>query len=224
MPTNATLSSICVSTITDLIYKGELLPGDKIKGEYLKNRLNVGLSPIREALSRLSATGLVEFVDNVGFRVSVLNREIIGDTYESYTKIEILMLQEAIENGNEDWEATIMGALHCLSKVESRGNKVNYKVWNDCNEKFHQSLISGCNLRGLCKSRQQLLFLKDWYNCLAYKESDLIQVNHSEHKKIAELVINRQADSACTLLYRHTMHGLESLISKLKEQNLLSNE
>jgi GntR family carbon starvation induced transcriptional regulator len=220
-----TLATFCVAKIQELIFSGQLRPGERIKGEYLKNYLNVGLSPIREALSRLISTNLVECIDNIGFRVALITKDKVYDTYKSYAKIESLLFCESIESGNETWESAIIAALYHLSKVESV-KKAEYKIWNVYNEGFHNALISGCSLNTLNNIRKSLVLNKDWYHNLAYHNlpEELIMVNHSEHSKIAELAIARRADAACAMLYKHTMHSLEPLLLKLKQCGYIDNE
>ncbi|MCE3269051.1 MAG: hypothetical protein K0R49_1303 [Burkholderiales bacterium] len=224
MTNNETLTSSCISKIRNLILSGELPPGTRIKGDYLKNYLNVGLSPIREALSRLVHSNLVEFIDNVGFKVPELTHDKVYDTYKSFAKIEALIFREAIENGSETWESEIMAALYRLSKIEAGGVKTPYQAWSIRNEDFHEALISGCSLEGLKKTRQHFINIKNWYYGLAYRNSydEQIEVNHAEHSKLAKLAIARKTDAASFLLYTHTMHSIPSLISKLKHHGYLS--
>ena len=226
MASNETLATFCVGKIQDLIFNGKLLPGERIKGEYLKNYLEVGLSPIREALSRLISTDLVEFIDNIGFRVSLISTNKVYDTYKSYAKVEALLLREAIETGDEIWESAIVAALYRLSKVENEGIKAKYQIWSIYNEDFHKALISGCSLNGLNNIRKHFMLNKDWYHNLAYYNltDEQIEVNHSEHSKIAELTIARKPDAACTMLYKHTMHSLDSLILKLKQRGYIDDK
>lgn len=221
---NETLSTSCFNKIIQLIYNGDLPPGEHIKGEYLKNQLGTGLTPIREALSRMINTNIVEFIDNIGFKVSKITTKIVTDTYISYAKLETMLLKEAIENGDDIWESNIVASLYRLSKIESEGTNAAYEIWSKQNEEFHDSLISGCNLSGLKNTRLNLLLLKNWYTNLANKNSmhQQIDVNHSEHSKIAELTISRRSEAACSLLYKHLMHSLPPLILKLKQQEFLS--
>ena len=222
MMTNETLASKCASDVLNLIITGVLRPGEQIKGEYLKNRLEIGLSPIREALSRLVNTNLVEFTDNVGFKVSQIDSNRVCDLYRSYAKIETLLLREAIENADEVWESSVVAALYQLSKVEGNG-KVIYKNWSIRNEEFHAALVGGCPLTGLKQIRQQVMLVKNWYHNLAYLNlsHELIETSHLEHKKIADLSISRKADAACAMLYKHSMHNLDSVLSNLKTNGYL---
>ncbi len=223
MATNETLASSCAIKIKELILNGYLLPGEQIKGEYLKSYLNVGLSPIREALSRLISTNLVEFIDHVGFRVTKLDKNMIYETYRSQAKLETLLLEDAINLGGDDWESSIISSLHLLSKNEIKGKKSLYKLWSDRNDDFHGSLIAASTLNSLKNVRDQLMLNKNWYYRLAYQKMDneLIEVNHSEHRQIAELVISRDLKQASTILYKHNMYNVELLIAKLASRGYL---
>jgi GntR family transcriptional regulator, carbon starvation induced regulator len=223
MITNETLASKCTAVVLDLILTGELHPGEQIKGEYLKNRLGIGLSPIREALSRLVSTNLVELTDNAGFKVSQIDSNRVHDLYKSYAKIETLLLREAIQNADEVWESLVVAALYQLSKVEGSGVKVIYKNWSAKNEEFHSALVGGCLLTGLKQIRRQVILVKNWYHNLAYSNlsNELIETSHLEHKKIAELAVSRKVDVACAMLYKHSMHNLDSLLSNLKTNGYL---
>ena len=51
------------------ILVGDLLPGSRLRMEELRDRYGIGFSPLREALMRLEAEGLVLLRQNKGFQV-----------------------------------------------------------------------------------------------------------------------------------------------------------
>ena len=128
---------------------------------------------------------LVDAVDNVGFRVAKLSRDKVYDTFQTYAKIEALLLRESIEHGDDQWEAQIMACLYRLAKVESRDIKVAYQQWSERNDEFHNALVAGCKLDGLMQIRNNCLLIKDWCYGLAYPNlsEEMVVVNHNEHAK-----------------------------------------
>lgn len=219
-----TAATTCFNAIYQLILDGELSPGEKLKGEYLKQKFNVGLSPVREALFRLTETPFVKFQDKVGFSVATLSANRIYDMFETHTKIECLMLKESIEHGDDEWEARVMSSLYKLAKVENN-TKVAFSIWTTRNDDFHNALVSGCKIDGLVQIRNNCLTIRQWYNNLANKNNKkhLITTNHNEHAKIAELAITREIDLSCSKLYDHTMTVVGMLIKKLKTDGYITN-
>src|ERR1700694_1563026 len=62
----------------DIVF-GHLAPGEKLRIEDLRGRYGLGATPLREALSRLSAIGLVEASAQRGFRVARVSVEDLDD-------------------------------------------------------------------------------------------------------------------------------------------------
>ncbi len=222
MKNDHTLTTSCFNQIRSWILTGDLLPGEKLKGEYLKHRLGTGLTPIREALSRLVNTGLVTFREKMGFSVANLSEDKVRNTWKAHAKIEaMLLLRESIQNGDDNWEADIMAALYKLSKVET-GSKVEYDTWVLRNDEFHNALISSSKLDGLLQVRNELKVVINWYHRLSNKYGQEIIANHDEHAKLAQLVLSRK-DLACTYLYNHLIEGMDSIIEELKHYGLIKS-
>lgn len=218
-------TTICFNKIRQLILDGNLSPGEKLKGEYLKQKLGVGLSPVREALFRLVETSLVRFEDKVGFHVAMLTEKKVYDIFETHAKIECLVLNESIKNGDDEWEADIMSKLYKLAKIEKNDIKIPYSSWTTRNDEFHNALISGCKINGLISIRNNYLQMKEWCSTLANKndKDHLITTSHSEHAKIAELAIARKAELATSKLYNHIMTVVSTLVTKLKTDKFITN-
>lgn len=70
-----------VGTLRAMILSGELLPGEKMIQADLAERLNVSRVPVREALSRLHAEGLLTYKPNTGFTVVRFNGEELSEVY-----------------------------------------------------------------------------------------------------------------------------------------------
>lgn len=217
-----TLALQCFDRIQSDIVDGILAPGQKLKVDYLKQEFGVGHSPIREALSRLVASGLVEVQDNKGFRVAMISEQDIRDTYQTFFQIEILALSRAIELGDDVWESGIAAALHHLSLIENKHEEVAYSVWAERNDAFHTALIAGCNSPLLLKIRADVYRRFDRYCRISFslRRSEL-DLNHADHKKLAQAVLNRDITKASTLMKHHIFGALESVIKLLKQYKKL---
>ncbi|CAM5220203.1 GntR family transcriptional regulator OS=Ureibacillus acetophenoni OX=614649 GN=SAMN05877842_102529 PE=4 SV=1 [Ureibacillus acetophenoni] len=70
------------------ILEGELVPGQKLKEEELATKYNTSRTPIREAIQKLSAEGLVQYTKNKGTYVRKYSLEDITNTYDLRSVIE----------------------------------------------------------------------------------------------------------------------------------------
>ncbi len=74
--------------LRERILHGELPPGARLGEVELAERLGVSRTPVREALSRLAAEGLVELVPNRGARVSSWTVEQLEEVFELRATLE----------------------------------------------------------------------------------------------------------------------------------------
>lgn len=85
MPVNAdtTMTGLerSVGAIREMILTGELLPGQKLHQADLAERLDVSRVPVREALSRLLAEGLLTHKPNTGFTVVRFSSDELSEVY-----------------------------------------------------------------------------------------------------------------------------------------------
>jgi hypothetical protein len=69
LPSNSTTATRVCARLRYAILSGELIPGQKLGIDAMRKRFEAGATPVREALNRLMAEGLVAFRDLRGFDV-----------------------------------------------------------------------------------------------------------------------------------------------------------
>ncbi len=218
----STLAQQCYEQLQSEIIQGILKPGQKLKVAPIKERFNIGQSPVREALSRLVSSGLVDVEDNKGFRVSTISESNIRDIYATFTLIENMALALAIEHGDAGWEALIVAELHKLSLLENKKEFDSYAQWAECNYNFHVALISGCNSPTLLDIRRNLYMKFDRYCRMAYQISKhALSINNHEHQQIARAVLARDKKKAQALMIYHINGAIEDVIKDFKKNNFI---
>jgi len=211
----------CYDEIQERIINGTFEPGKKLKVEELKQQLSSGASPIREALSRLVNSGLVEARDNKGFYVARMSEADIRDLYQTFLQIELLALTQAMKLGDDAWKTAIVAALYNLSLIENNAESISYTIWAERNYAFHVALISGCNSPTLLDIRANLYRRFDRYCRIAFNLSHTeLERNHEEHRKLAEAVLNRDIEKTTILMTHHILGMLENVIVTLKNHKL----
>ena len=109
-----TLASRIYEQLCGDIVAGALAPGQRLTLDALKERYQVGATPLREALYRLSTSLLVIGEDQRGFRVAPVSAEHLADILQSRQQIETLVLRNAFQHGGVAWEGRVVSALHEL--------------------------------------------------------------------------------------------------------------
>jgi len=187
------------------IVSGKLAPREKLRLSELKNRYEMGSSPLREALSRLVGEGLVTFEGNKGFRVRDLSREDLADIAYMRTAVETFAVRTAIERGGMEWESGLVGALHALVTTtrDTDTDRASLDAWNIAHDRFHEALISACGSPRVMETQRRLAEHHNRYRRTFMGDNLPRQVLIDEHTSIAEAALARDADRAAALLGRH---------------------
>src|SRR5882757_3554048 len=100
------------------IIRGVFAPLERLKIEQLVAFYDVGHSPVREAILLLSTSGLVVHEHQKGHRVAPVSFADYADLVGAYRRIYLLMLEIAVEKGDDAWEEAVIVQLHRSLKVE----------------------------------------------------------------------------------------------------------
>src|SRR5881628_3030949 len=96
--------------IEEAIVSGELEPGTVLRQEQLSEQFDVSRTPVREALRRLAATGLVSFVPNRGVRVRTISRDELRQAFLVRAELEALVTKLATPRMTEARLAALAAA------------------------------------------------------------------------------------------------------------------
>ena len=185
---------------------GRLEPGSRLRVEQLKSQYQVGSSTLREALSLLVADALVTSEGQKGFRVAPISLEDLRDVTEMRKFLETRAIREAIQHGDDEWEAGVVAAYHRLSRVEERlgeGPESLADDWEERNRAFHEALIAACPSKWLRHFRSILYHQSERYRRLSLIDRTIPRDVHAEHKAIMEAVLARDAERATRLTEDH---------------------
>lgn len=188
------------------IAQGALEPGSKLRVEAMCKRYDVGASPLREALSRLSSEGLVDRTDQRGFSVAALKWDELPILTNSRIQIEGMALRESIDARDSAWEDRLVLLLHRLSRTPRSLSETQYKpnpLWETLHRDFHRALLSQCPsrwVRNFCDTLAEEAYR---FRQLAAGKSFTKRNEHGEHAAIFEAAISGNADEAVRLLTEH---------------------
>jgi DNA-binding GntR family transcriptional regulator len=210
-----TRASTVYDRLHDDILTGSLQPGVKLRVKDLIEKYNTGNSPLREALNRLSANGMVCREENRGFRVTPASTDELMELTRTRCWVEEIALRESIANGGSDWEERIVLAYHWLNRAAKSkdGFDSTSPDWEEHHREFHQALISACNsklLMDFCAELSERLFrYRNLVEVVEYRDRHELE----EHNELQEAALSRNADRAVELLQKHFTVTSEILLA-----------
>jgi DNA-binding GntR family transcriptional regulator len=200
-----TLSGAVLEDLRRDILECRWAPGAKLRFEALRARYGMGLSPLREALSRLAVEGLVVGVDRRGFRVAPVSIADLDEITALRCELEGLALRWSIERGDDAWESAVVGAFHHLSRLHweapGRPGQVS-DDWERRHTAFHHALASACGSERLLRLRAQFFNQTNRYRRLSVTLK-VPRDDRGEHRAIMEAALARDTERAVALVRRH---------------------
>ncbi len=210
--TGLTLASSAYEVMRQDIMEGRIPPGEKLQFDALRERYDVGISPIREALSRLHSDGWVEREEQRGYRVSAISRDELVDVVRTRTLIECVAIDEAMKTRSVAAEEAMVLAYHRLSKerrLTSEGNR-NFE-WEKRHRQFHMALIAGCQLKWIIQFVEQLFDVQERYRLLsASRHPERSELD--EHRAMLDAYVAGDAGEVKRLLAAHYQVTVDIII------------
>jgi DNA-binding GntR family transcriptional regulator len=192
----------------DIIF-GRLAPSQRLRLERLKEDYGVGVSTLREVLSRLQSERLVVAEGQKGFAVAPVSAVNLKEVAALRQLLECRALEQSFRAGNVEWEAGVVAAHHRLARMEARmaaGDRSETELWKQYDWQFHQALISACGSRMLIASHAAVFdkYLRYQMIALSYPGD----VASGEHAELLDCALRRDAARACEVLRRHVDGGV----------------
>jgi len=196
-------------TVRGAIFRGELFPGSRLRQDELSDRLGVSKIPVREALQRLAAEGLVTFTPNRGSVVRALSAKEALETYGLRRALEPLLLERSIPH------LTIVDLAQAEVALEPGRFAPAESNWM-----FHRALYgqSGWG-RGLAIVANLHAVVAP-YLLLYTGDPGKARRSENQHVELLELCRSRAAEDAVRVLHQHLDEAATTLAAFLvKFQN-----
>jgi DNA-binding GntR family transcriptional regulator len=214
--------------IEEAIVSGELAPGTILRQEQLSERFNVSRTPIREALRRLSALGLVEFHPNRGVSVRTIARAELQEAFLVRAELEALATGLAAERVTppmlddlEAAEARFSSLTHELRAREpGEPRRAIMGDWVRANHAFHDVIYRAADapfVERLAKSARRTFSGPAVWAPGDHSIDDLYLRNDRQHQAIRQALAARSVDGARALAREHVLSSFEMLETILEQ-------
>lgn len=209
-------TALTCDRLRERIVNAEYAPGEKLKIDLLSKSLEASPGAVREALSRLTAEGLVVAEPQKGFVVAPISREDLIELTEVRVMIEGLCLTQSVARGDVEWESRVLALQHRLRALDGAvADPTSDKAaeWHRLHNQFHDELASRCGNRWWLRLRTQLYLQSERYRRLSGPADETGRDITAEHDAIANAAIARDSDRALEALTTHLRRTTEILLN-----------
>ncbi|MEO3937405.1 GntR family transcriptional regulator [Dermatophilaceae bacterium Soc4.6] len=138
---SGTATDRVVDTLRELILHGDLVPGARLGEVELADRLGVSRTPVREALSRLGALGLVDTAPNRGARVATWSTAELEMVFDLRTALEPRLTALAVPRATPDDVGDLGRLAEATVAVGRPGSGQDLDALVGANRAFHDRIV-----------------------------------------------------------------------------------
>lgn len=190
--------------IKHALLSGELGPGDLLPEEKLAALTGVSRTPVREALRRLSAEGLVDVRPNRGARVPSWSDEELDAIFELRLRLEGYAARSAAERVGEGTVA-VLEELATAMEREARHHSDGMVGMAELNNQFHLRIIESSGSHSLLNVTAGVVnFGLVNHTFRVYSPADLDRSMH-HHREIIDAIRYHDGEWAEAVMRAHLL-------------------
>ncbi|EAQ04820.1 putative GntR-family transcriptional regulator [Pseudooceanicola batsensis HTCC2597] len=189
------------------------IPGDTLWSDReIAQRMNLSRTPIREAIQRLAAEGLVEVKPRRGTRVLPLRTD---DVREIHQIAKALELEAALLLSGRD-DRNIRDVEQAVTDMELALEREDRDAWVQADSRFHQAIVDNCGNRRLADLYQGHRALTDRARYFSLHLRPLPVRSAEEHRAMYEAIAARDTRRLSQLYHDHWNRTTEELLELVR--------
>jgi DNA-binding GntR family transcriptional regulator len=181
-----------------------IVPGSRVTIDVLARELGVSQTPIRDALNRMEADGLVVRVPHAGYRVPPqITRQRFEDMVEIRLLLEPAAARHAAERASAEQVTELRRMLDEMAELGEGGTHVAYGAFGLRDAAFHDLVAESA---GNAVVREALARLHTHVHLfrLLY-DTQVTYLAMAEHDEVLAAIAARDPDAAAFAMRRHIM-------------------
>ncbi len=209
------LPDVIANDIRERILSGELEEGMPIRQDALAVEYDVSRMPIREALKRLDAEGLVVFTTNRGATVVKHSPAEVEEIFDLRTMLETDLFRRSIPRMTE------ADLIHCETLLEAM--EVSYDTndvgqWGALNSEYHLALYAAADRTLSAELLHRLNLQCDRYVRMHLSVMHMREPARADHRKLLEMARKRLIEEGCAILENHIQRTKQQLLELIAEK------
>jgi len=200
------------------ILNGELKRGQLLRQEELAQRYNVSRVPLREALSRLEADGLIVLRPRRGYAVNTLDQKDIVEIFELRAVVEEHAGHLAAL-ARTPADVTRVGDILARMEALDRNKKGHFAEWFRCNRDFHTEMLAASKRARVVRLAGTLRDAVEPYIRAEseHRRGDNVRDADAEHREMFEAFSAGDARGLAELSRRHVERAAGLLLRGMRK-------
>ncbi len=203
--------------LRSLLVEGVISPGSKLNERELAEQLNVSRTPIREAIRRLAADGLVELIANRGAIAVQLTREDVIHTFDVIANLEGYSGELAAQNISDEALSELEAMHYEMMASYARRDlssyyKLNLKIHNAINQAAANPVLS--QLFAQVNARIEALRFRSNQDGLKWEKAV------KEHQEMIDALKARDSARMRQVMMNHVMNKRDVVVQLIDTENL----
>jgi DNA-binding GntR family transcriptional regulator len=209
------IQDVIEAELREWILLGHIEPGGRINVRQLEQHFGVSHIPIREAIHRLEAEGLVVNVPKRGAVAAGVSLHELDDVYDLRRIVEPPVAARAVGAMSSADVDLLTRVYETLITAEHEADDLEFSTahWD-----FHWHVLAPGATDEIERLVQRLWRVADRYVRLAH--GVVVDLAHDQHHQLFDAVVNRDGATAADVLERHLHLTGDALRSQLHQQGL----
>lgn len=215
-PANVLQGQGAYAVLLDEIWSGKLPSGARLTETEIATRLNISRTPVREAIRRLEADGLVSHIPRSGAVVRQLTYPEVMELYEMRWVLEGTAARLAARSASIV-EIDELDAIN-TEMADAIGDSARLFVLN---RQFHNTLIAAARNRYLVRSVRAIDTTLSILGPSTLEESDRARAAITEHSAVVEALRKRDSSAAENMMRAHIDAAHRTRLRQLRQHGRL---
>lgn len=212
MATSLSLPEIVYRELRKAILNGVFVPGQMLRQEEVAARLGVSRSPLREALPRLEAEGMVVLQPRRGYAVATLDPEEISEAFDLRRLLETELARRSIRRRTEADIARVYAIISEMATLAAQSDEADRSHWFELNLAFHDALLAPAQCPHHMRALENLRSVIESYIRTEVRLTGDLHQAQQEHLQMAQAFVNGDEASFVERTREHSQHTRDRLI------------
>jgi len=200
--------------LRDRAMRYDFLPGSRINEQALGRELGISRPPLREALNRLAAEGLLDFVMNKGFFRKSISVDEVMDLYQVRIALERRAVMLAVQRASDAQIAAVAGFWAGIRESAAQMPTADLLL---ADEEFHRRLIALSGNRELAAIMENVTRRIHSARHIDIEQSAWNSRAFAAHDEVIRLIAERRTADALQAITEHIDMSQQRAVEITKE-------